>query len=89
MDDSTKAKLATNISNSWKMASNVWYGVVGALAVAYTQMPPEMQQSILGHIPVPPWALPVITYLIGYALRVMPQKAITPTVAAAKSADAP
>lgn len=88
MDQTTKDKLATNVSNSWKMASVQATAVLSIFWGAYAAMPPEMQQTLLTHLPVPPWALGIISWAITYVARVWPQKSITPDVAAAKSTDA-
>lgn len=89
MDQTTKDKLAINVANSWKMASN--YVMVGAgIAFAYwLTLSPEQQALIISHLPIPPWLIPIATGFAGFAARLWPQKSITPAVAAAKSEDAP
>lgn len=89
MDDNMKDKLATNAANAWKMWSN-WVmtasGVVGAI---YLALPDEQKQALLNHLPLPAWLIPIVGTVIGVALRIWPQKSITPEVAAAKSAAPP
>lgn len=89
MDAITKEKLAINVENSWKMASNWVMGGAGIAFAIYLQLPFEQQQALLQHLPVPAWLLPIVASVVGIAARLMPQKSITPSVAAAKSADAP
>ena len=89
MDDTTKDKLTINLANSYKMASNWWFTVLGAMGVIWVNLPVEQQQALLAHLPVPGWVLPIAATVIGIVARVWPQKSITPEVAAAKSMDAP
>ncbi len=88
MDDITKQKLAVNIENAHKMASNYVMGASGVAFAIYLGLPPEQQAAILAHLPVPPWLVPIIGSVIGIVARLWPQKSITPAVAAAKSEDA-
>lgn len=89
MEDTTKAKIATNVSNSWKMASNWVITISGAMFAIYLALPPEQQSALVNHLPVQPWLVPIVTSVIGVMARLWPQKSITPEVAAAKSTDAP
>lgn len=89
MDQTTKEKLAINFANSWKMASNWVMGAAGTAFAIYLAMPAAQQQTLLEHLPVPPWLLPILATVVGIVARLVPQKSITPTVAAAKSEDAP
>ena len=88
MDPITKDKLALNVANSYKMASNWVMAAAGVAFTVYLALPPEQQQALIQHLPMPPWLLPILASVIGIAARLMPQKSITPEVAAAKSADA-
>lgn len=96
MPPENKEKLAVNVTNSWKMASNWVMTASGVLFAAYLSLPakcpPEMlecasQAVVLSHLPVPAWAVPLIGTLIGIVARLWPQSSITPAVAEAKSAD--
>jgi hypothetical protein len=82
-------KLATNLANAHKMASNWVMTAVGAMATIWFLLPADQQATVIAHLPVPLWSLPIVTSIIGIAARVWPQKSITPAVAEAKSADAP
>lgn len=89
MDSTTKDKLAINVANSWKMASNWVMGAAGIAFTIYLALPPLQQQTLLDHLPVPAWLLPILASIVGIVARLWPQKSITPAVAAAKSQDAP
>lgn len=86
MDPTTKDKLATNVANSWKMASNYVMAAAGVAFTIYLALPPEQQQTLIQHLPVPPWVLPIVASVIGIVARLWPQKSITPAIAEAKSA---
>lgn len=88
MEQEAKDKLAINVANSWKMASNWVMTISGALFAIYLSLPPDQQQTLVNHLPVPPWLVPIIGTVIGVLARLWPQKSITADVAAAKS-DAP
>lgn len=88
MDDTTKAKLAVNVANSYKMASNWIMAATGVIFTIYLALPPDQVAALNAHLPVPAWALPICTSVLGIVARLWPQAAITPEVAAAKS-DAP
>lgn len=85
MDDTTKAKLAVNVSNSYKMASNWVMTISGAAFAIYLALPLEQQQTLINHLPVPPWLLPIVGSVVGVVARLWPQHSITPEVALAKS----
>lgn len=87
MTPDTKAKLAVNVANSWKMASNWIMTATGAMFAIYLALPQAQQDALVAHLPVPPWVLPIITSVIGIVARLWPQKSITPEVALSKSAD--
>lgn len=86
MTPENKEKLAINVANSWKMASNWVFTASGVLVAIWVSMPPEQQAVLIAHLPVPPWAVPIAGTVIGIAARLWPQKSITPEVAEAKSA---
>lgn len=89
MDDATKDKLAINAANAWKMWSN-WVMTASGIAFAiYLALPQDQQATLVQHMPVPAWLLPIIGSIIGIVARLWPQKSLTPPVAAAKSEDAP
>jgi len=85
MDQTTKDKLAVNVTNSWKMASNYVMAIAGALFAIYLALPLDQQQTLVAHLPVPAWALPIAGSVVGIVARLWPQKSITADVAAAKS----
>ena len=89
MDEIIKDKLAINVANSWKMASNWIMSAAGIMFAIYLALPLDQQAALVAHLPVPPWVLPIVTSVIGIVARLWPQKSITPDVAAAKSDDAP
>lgn len=89
MEQEAKDKLAINVANSWKMASNWVMGVAGIAFGYYLSMPQVDQQKLVAHLPIDPYWFPIIASAIGYAARVWPQKSITPFVAAAKSDSTP
>lgn len=89
MEDLTKQKILVNLTNSYKMASNWWFTMLGILGVIWVNMPDAQQQVVIAHLPVPGWMLPIIGTVIGIVARLWPQKSISPEVAVAKSADAP
>ena len=89
MDLTTKDKLATNVANGWKMASNWVMAAAGVIFTIYLALPPDQQQAIVQHLPVPPWLLPIVATVIGILARLWPQKSITSAVAEAKSDESP
>lgn len=89
MEQQTKDKLVINLANSWKMASNYVSVASGAMFCVYLALPADTQLAIVQHLPVPPWAIPVITSILNVVARLWPQKSITPFVAAAKSDSTP
>ncbi len=86
MTPENKEKLAINVANSYKMASNWVFTGIGTLGAIWLGLPVEQQQAIIAHLPVPPWVLPIVASVIGIGARLWPQKLITPEVASAKSA---
>lgn len=88
MDQTTKDKLAINLANSFKMASNYVMALAGGLFAIWLSLPVDMQQELIAHLPVKPWLIPILTAAVGITARLWPQKSITADVAAAKS-DAP
>lgn len=89
MDDTTKEKLAINMANGWKFASNWVMSAAGISFAIYLALPLDQQQTLLQHLPVPPWLLPIAASVVGIAARLWPQKSISGPVATAKSEDAP
>ena len=89
MDEITKEKLAVNVANAHKMASNYVMGASGVAFAIYLGLPPEQQAALIAHLPLPPWLVPIIGSVVGIVARLWPQKSITPAVAAAKSESAP
>lgn len=78
MDDTTKARLDANLANGWRMASNWVQGVAGMMFAIYLALPPDQLATLNSHLPVPAWALPITTSVIGIVARLWPQKSITP-----------
>ena len=89
MDENTKTKLDINLANAHKMASNWVMAAAGTMFTIWLALPPDQQQSVIAHLPVPPWVLPIAASILGIVARLWPQKNISPEVAAAKSVDAP
>lgn len=83
MDPTTKEKLAVNVTNSWRMASNWIMSAAGVMFAIYLALPLDQQSALLAHLPVPPWILPILTSVIGIVARLWPQKNLTPEAAAA------
>lgn len=104
MDSTTSQKLAVNASNAWKMASNYVMAAAAIIWAAYLALPvtcPDVGQPageclsqhalqvwVSTKLHVPALLLPLITGALGIFARLYPQKAVTPNLAAAKSADA-
>jgi hypothetical protein len=76
MTPETKDKITTNVSNSWKMASNWAMSLTGAMFAVYLALPLDQQQAVVTHLPVPAWVLPIITSVIGIVARLWPQKSL-------------
>ena len=89
MDQTTKDKLWINVSNSLKMASNYVMAGAGAMFAIWLSLTTDMQQTVIQHLPVPPWLIPILTAVLGIVARLWPQKSITPEIAAAKSDSTP
>lgn len=85
----TKEKLLINARNSWRMWSNHVMGWSGIGFSAYLMLPPEQQQTIVSHLPIPAWTVPLVAAVAGIVARLWPQHNISAAVAAAKSEDAP
>lgn len=81
MQDSTKAIVAANVSNSLSMASTWVNAAADAAFALYLALPADQQEAIVNHLPVPPWAIPIVTFALRYAARNWPQPALTATVA--------
>lgn len=79
MQPEFKARLAFNLRNSARMASNWVMAAVGVLAAIYVRLTIEQQQAILNHLPVDPWLIPIITSAIGIAARLWPQPKLSTT----------
>lgn len=76
MKDDTKQQLATNLGNAWRMASNWAMATAGTIFAIYLGLPVEQQQTIIAHLPVPPWALPIAASVVGIAARIWPQRSL-------------
>jgi hypothetical protein len=85
MDDEKLSKLAVNVANARRMASNWVMAGAGIAFAVYLQLPADQQKALLEHLPVAPWLLPIIVSTVGIVARLWPQNSITPYVAAAKS----
>lgn len=89
MEQITKDKLRINFENAHKMASNWVMSAAGTLGTIWFALPERQQQTVIEHLPIPLWMLPVVMTIIGVGARLWPQAAITPRVAAASSETAP
>lgn len=89
MESITKEKLLINAQNAHKMWSNWAMSATGVLGAFWFAMPEAQQRSVVEHLPVPMWMVPIVMTVIGVAARLWPQKNITPAVAAASSETAP
>ena len=78
MNDESKEKLASNVANSYKMASNWVFTAVGALGAIWLALPPDQQQTIIAHLPVPAWVLPIVGTVVGVVARLWPQANLQP-----------
>lgn len=73
MNQSEKDRLAFNVRNAARMASNWVMTAVGAGGAIYLSLPLDQQQAILDHLPVEPWLVPVIASVVGIVARMWPQ----------------
>lgn len=89
MDPVMQDKLATNVANAWKMASNYAWGATGAIYSIWLALTPEQHQAIIAHLPIPVWSVPIVGSVIGIACRLWPQKSLTLDAAEAKSTAPP
>lgn len=78
MDAEKKEKLATNVANSWKMASNWVFTISGAIVAIYVSLPVEQQAALIAHLPLPAWMVPIAGSVVGVAVRLWPQKSLAP-----------
>lgn len=76
MDEVAKDRLASNVSNCWKMASTWVMTASGAAFAVYLSLPAAQQQTLIDHLPVQPWVVPIITSTIGIVARMWPQKSV-------------
>lgn len=77
MQQASKDRLAFNLRHAARMASNWVMTAAGAAFAVYLSLPIEQQQTIIAHLPVPPWALPIIASVVGIVARLWPQRAIS------------
>lgn len=73
MKQASKDRLAFNVRNAARMASNWVMTAVGVGAAIYLRLSAEQQQAILDHLPVEPWLVPIIASVVGIAARMWPQ----------------
>lgn len=74
MSDDTK--LVENASQWWKMASNQIMIVAGTVFTIYLALPADQQQTIIDHLPLPPWTFPIIATVVGVIARLWKQTSI-------------
>lgn len=74
MDQETKDGLAVNASNAAKMWSNWIMTAAGTMFAIYLALPIDQQQTLIAHLPVPPWVIPIFTSVVGVVARLWPQK---------------
>jgi hypothetical protein len=73
MNEPMKDKFASNLLAAPKMLSMRWMGLCGLAAMAWLALDPAQQQLVIQHLPMPPWMLPIVATLVGWATRVWPQ----------------
>jgi hypothetical protein len=81
MDAATEAKLMLNLANAHKMASNYVWVATGLIWTVYLSLPLDQQQTLVAHLPVPVWALPIVGSVLGIVARLWPQKSLAPSEA--------
>lgn len=83
----TAVNFLANLKLAHKMASNYVMAAAGTLFTIYLMLPQGQQQTLINHLPVPPWVLPIVASVIGIVARLWPQKNISTVEAQTKSAD--
>ena len=76
MEQSAKESLVLNASNAWRMASNWAMATAGTVFAIYLSLPAEQQKTIIEHLPVPPWVMPIAATVLGIVARIWPQKSV-------------
>lgn len=76
MKQTSKDRLAANASSAWRMASNWVMTAAGVVFAIYLALPLDQQQTLIAHLPVPPWAIPIAASVIGIVARIWPQRSI-------------
>lgn len=76
MQQASKDRLAFNVRNAARMASNWVMTAAGAVFAVYLSLPLEQQQEIINRLPVEPWLVPVIASVVGIVARMWPQRAL-------------
>lgn len=85
MDDATKEALALNARAAWKMASNWVMLAASVVFAAFLTLPTvcpvgepacTTQAIVMSHLPLPPWALPLVAGIVGIVARIWPQQGI-------------
>ena len=80
MTPELKDKFITNLIALPKMNSAKFMTVCGVLAMVWIGLPADQQATVIAHLPLPAWALPIMATIIGLAVRVWPQVSLTPPV---------
>ncbi len=78
MDPEKKEQLAANTANAWKMASNWVFTISGALVAIWVSLPLEQQSTLIAHLPIPAWMVPIAGSVIGIVARIWPQQSLAP-----------
>lgn len=88
MDDTTKARLASNLRDLPKTAT-LWVTTLISLAASvYVSLPPAQQQQVLALLPVPSWAMPFLAVLLPIAIaRIWPQRSLSAPAEPSEPAD--
>lgn len=73
MNEEVKARLVENVKNSYKMYSNWVFAAIGTGALVWGQMDEPTRQTLLAHLPVPGWVVPLLTSVGGIVVRCLPQ----------------
>ena len=80
MNPELKDKFISNLVALPKMNSAKFMALCGFLAMVWVGLPADQQATVIAHLPLPAWALPIIATIIGLAVRVWPQVSLTPPV---------
>ena len=85
MNPDMKDQLRLNLIALPRMLSARFMGLCALALGFWLYIPPDQQQTIMDHLPVPRWALPLIVTLIGWTVRIWPQVGLQQPAPAAPS----